>query len=482
MASRVLEPPTIRRRLHAIVEKVTGRRAAMVVLDLRQSGQAAAIAVDHKGSLIAWTRAEDSNDPSELVATSLEGLAVRPKTVRVLLGKRTAQVGIAMTHGVPTQHEIIDNLIGDGFEPLSEPATAAVCTLPDSWVVAACPSGLLTSLAQQLAQHTVVDIEFVVDQLALCEQPQDQMGRVEQSDAGLLMVVPDPQGQPLVRSLPPSADHNRAPTEIRKSLEGLSFRGELRVMGTRREELSHQLAGDNYEVALHPLPIDNTSRLPESLELAWCIAGIPALTVLHSSELSKLQESFRWSHRFRVAALAVGLVGALLVAMGWNSSYASREHRKALEEDNTEVRQQLVQLEQSATLAEDVQVLRTELQQQRAPWPRIAMTLDSLLRGAPEGVGYHRLSITEGALELEASSTALPAQDFDRLRWQLEKVPGLSNLSWQEPHLDETSRNDHLTFRAGVRDVSPSKPQAPRKLVPQEQIPQEQAHQGPSTR
>ncbi len=95
--------------------------------------------------------------------------------------------------------------------------------------------------------------------------------------------------------------------------------------------------------------------------------------------------------------------------------------------------------------------LRTELAGRTAPWPRLAEPVAALARQLPPEVGWERLQIRDGALELEAAATgAAPAAQLELLRHALQSSPGITNLSWAPPAADPQSPRLRQVFRAAV--------------------------------
>ena len=146
------------------------RSPATVALDLSLAGQAAAVAVDDRGELIAWAVASEGGDAGTLARQALRELRVRPKAVRVLLGSGKgagdeAQVAVLDHPEAPGQGEILAALFADGYPRLSEPAVAAVATSPGTWLVAACAGAAIEPLAAGLLEESGTEPVFVVDQL-----------------------------------------------------------------------------------------------------------------------------------------------------------------------------------------------------------------------------------------------------------------------------------------------------------------------------
>jgi hypothetical protein len=72
-----------------------------------------------------------------------------------------------------------------------------------------------------------------------------------------------------------------------------------------------------------------------------------------------------------------------------------------------------------------------------------------LVRRSPPDIGWERLAIVEGELELEVSSAgASPLVDLELARSTLESTPGFSNASWDEPVPDPTGVGLRQTLRA----------------------------------
>jgi hypothetical protein len=154
------------------------RAASTVALDLSLAGQAAAVAVDGRGALMAWTVAAEGGNAGTLARQALRELRVRPKQVRVLLGSGTgtgedAQVAALDHPGAPGEGEILAALFADGYPRLSEPAVAALATSPGTWLVAACGAAAIEPLAAGLLEESGTEPSFVVDQLLAEEKGGD---------------------------------------------------------------------------------------------------------------------------------------------------------------------------------------------------------------------------------------------------------------------------------------------------------------------
>ena len=146
------------------------RSAATVALDLSYAGRAAAVALDGRGGLAAWTMVSDAAEPAALARRALRELQVRPKAVRVLLGTGTGaeddvQVAVLDHPGAPGEGEILAALFADGYPRLSEPAVAAVASSPGSWLVAACGGAAIEPLSVGLLAESGTEPAFVVDRL-----------------------------------------------------------------------------------------------------------------------------------------------------------------------------------------------------------------------------------------------------------------------------------------------------------------------------
>ncbi len=164
--------------------KAAKKRASTVALDLSLAGQAAAVAVDGRGALMAWTVAAEVGNAGTLARKALRDLKVQPKEVRVLLGSGKgagdeAQVAVLDHPGTPGEGEILAALFADGYLRLSEPAVAAVATSPGTWLVAACGGAAIESLAAGLLEESGTEPVFVVDQLLAEEGLKDASALVD---------------------------------------------------------------------------------------------------------------------------------------------------------------------------------------------------------------------------------------------------------------------------------------------------------------
>jgi HAMP domain-containing protein len=152
------------------MKKAKKHAASTVALDRSLVGQAAAVAVDGRGSLVAWTVASEGGNAGTLARQALRELQVRPREVRVLLGTGTgagdeAQVAVLDHPGAPGEGEILAALFADGYPRLSEPSVAAVAISPGTWLVAACGAAVIEPLAAGLLEESGTEPAFVVDQL-----------------------------------------------------------------------------------------------------------------------------------------------------------------------------------------------------------------------------------------------------------------------------------------------------------------------------
>jgi hypothetical protein len=166
------------------MKSVKKRSAATVALDLSLAGQAAAVAVDSRGGLTAWTVVSEGVNLVALARQALRDLKVQPKEVRVLLGSGKgagdeAQVGVLDHPGAPGEGEILAALFADGYPRLSGPAVAAVATSPGTWLVAACGAATIEPLAAGLLEESGTEPVFVVDQLLAEESPKDASAPVD---------------------------------------------------------------------------------------------------------------------------------------------------------------------------------------------------------------------------------------------------------------------------------------------------------------
>lgn len=107
-------------------------------------------------------------------------------------------------------------------------------------------------------------------------------------------------------------------------------------------------------------------------------------------------------------------------------------------------------------LAEKIARLRAELSETTPPWPRVAEMIAALARDLPPGVGWERLAIVDGTLELEASAMGpAPLRELEFMRWTLERSPGIINLSWDEPVIDPRRIGVRQVFRAKIQEPAP---------------------------
>jgi Tfp pilus assembly protein PilN len=376
------------------------RPQATVALDLRWDGEAAAVAVDGRGRLVAWA-VVSGGVPGELARRALRELKVKPKRVLALLGAGEAQVAV-LNHpgeGEPGPEEIAAALFAEGYERLSEPAVAAFALSADAWLVAACGTGAVEPLAADLLTESGVDPAFVVDQLlaAVLVGPGEAARRVESGEAALL----------------------------------------------------DALAGE--------LPAIGDETLPEACEPAWHLALHPTVPALASPRSERRRASLAWARRAAWIALVLAALGALLMLEGLRLTLAGLARNRGSAAQSTGDAKLLRELKEIGAMAGEAQRLGTDLAGKRAPWPRVAEPVAALARQLPPEVGWERLQVKDGVLELEASAAGPAPQDrLETLRHNLERSPGILNLSWGAPDTDPKTARLRQVFRATLREAPPA--------------------------
>ncbi len=429
------------------------RRVATVCVDLRAPGRAVAVAVDRQGTLSAWATVADRGGSLALAKLAINKLAVRPKTLRILLGSEHTHVGFAAQDKEPGQGEICEALLAEGHERLAEPAVAAVAVAPGTWLVAAGAANKLDPLADGLAEITAAEPSFVVDQLLAIESLEPGSALVEYGKAGLLIAVRGHGSLPRLRVMTTVPDSEQAAAEIHATLGQVDLQQSLEVLGSESAGLSQTLTLQGFETRGPALPTCDDDTLPAGYELAWRLATDPQPKALHSPEIENRQTSLTWARRVTWVAVVLGIFGALLVASGLTTSWRGRARSEALESQNAGIEDQIKQLQETAELAEEVQNLRTDLAGQGLPWPQLGATLTTLARDLPLTVGCRRLAVIDGELELEAT-TAGPdaARELELARRAIDRSPGISNLFWEEPEVDANRIVTRQVFRGRLEE------------------------------
>ncbi|HZF09373.1 MAG TPA: hypothetical protein VFE33_11335 [Thermoanaerobaculia bacterium] len=447
------------------VQAAARRAAATVGLDLRLAGRAAAVAVDGKGALLAWAVVAADGDPVALARLAVTQLAVRPRAVRVLLGSAAAQVGLLTgpaggAAGVaPEEREILDALHAEGYERLRAPATAGLAVAPATWLVAAAGADAVQPLSEGLLEATAVAPDFVVDQLLAVARLEAGAALVEYGETGLLVAARPPGAAPFVRSIPAVWDAEEAARETRESLAAEGFARAVQVLGARRGELCRCLAASGVPALLAPLPTLREHPLPAECELAWRLALGAAVPALTSPALATRRRSLQWARRLTWVAVAMALLGVVLMGAGLLISGASRGRSRALAATTSGVMRQMEELRKIGAQAEAMGRVKAELAGQSVPFPRLAEAVASLAREVPPGFGWKRLKIADGTLELEASATGPnPLSRLALLRQALERSPVLVNLSWLPPVADPPGAGLRQVFKATLREPTRSAP------------------------
>ncbi len=382
------------------------RSPATVALDLRLAGRAAAVAVGDRGALIAWALTSGDGDSVALARRALRELRVRPKKVLVLLGAAgaggtgEAQVAVLTQAGTPGAGAITAALFAEGYERLSEPSVAALAISPDTWLVAACGAAAIEPLAAGILEESGIEPLFAVDQLLAVDSLEAGSALIEQSETGLLIAADPPGSIPFVRLLPAVLDVEEAARESRESLEAAGFDGTVQVRGPHRDHLSWLLAESGVAARAEALPTSGDATLPPACELAWQLALRPTVPPLASPRSESRRTGLAWSRRAIRAALVIAALGFLLMAAGLRLGWTSRARNQALVAQTAGDARLVEEWQKIGALAEEVERLRTELAGRTAPWPRLAEPVAALARQLPPEVGWERLQIRDGALEL----------------------------------------------------------------------------------
>ncbi len=382
------------------------RLTATVALDLRYDGEAAAVALDGRGSPAAWAVISGGDGPVALARRALRELKVRPGKVLVLLGAGEAQVAVLTHAGEPGREAVSAALFAEGYERLSEPAVAALPLAPDTWLAAACGAGTVEPLAAGLLEEGGTEPLFTVDQLlaAAAAGPEEAARLVESGETALLALL---DGEP---------------------------------------------------------PASGGEAPPEACGAAWRLALQPTVPALASPRTERRRASLAWARRAAWVALALAALGGLLMVEGLRLTLAGLARNRGLAAQSAGDLKLLRELKEIGAMAEETQRLRAGLAGKTAPWPRVAEPVASLARKLPSEVGWERLQIKDGTLELEASAAGPePLARLEALRQTLEGSPGIVNLSWGAPDTGAKSARPRQVFRATLREAPPAAPQEGRR-------------------
>ncbi|HEX4961814.1 MAG TPA: hypothetical protein VF173_13305 [Thermoanaerobaculia bacterium] len=251
--------------MNTSVKTVKKRSAATVALDLSLAGQAAAVALDGRRRIVAWTVASEGGNAGGLAGfarQALRDLQVRPREVRVLLGAGTgagdeAQVAVLDHPGTPDEGEILAALFADGYPRLSEPSVAAAATSPGTWLVAACGASTIEPLAAGLLEESGTEPAFVVDQLLAEEESEDLEDHGEPLPAACELAWRLAQRSSVTRLASPRSERRRASlTWARRATHVAMFLAVLGVLAmaaglrlawgsrARTQAFASQAAGD----------------------------------------------------------------------------------------------------------------------------------------------------------------------------------------------------------------------------------------------
>lgn len=427
----------------------TGRPRCIVGLDLRRPSRVVAVAVDGKAQLRAWASIHGEDDPVALTRIALETLSVRPKEVRVLIGSERVRVGVCEGAGAPGAAEISEALVAEGHEPILKAAVASLSADSGAWLVAACDEEKARSLVDGLAELLVLEPTLAVDQLLILEQLQPGTAAIEITGDELLIVARPAGAAPLTRSLPASPDAEQTRSEVLRTLVKIGGARSIRLLGGRRTQLREMLDQQEFDLDQEALPAYGGEPIPADLELTWRLATAISPAGLSSPELAKRRQSMQWARRAAVLSVAVIILSVILVAFGISAALRIRAVQSADSAELAAFQSQIQQLREAGALAQEVERLRAQLGPLSLPWPRLAGPIDELVRRSPPGMGWERLAIVEGELELEVSSAGVsPLVDLELARSALEGTPGFSNASWDEAVPDPTGPGLRQTLRA----------------------------------
>ena len=405
--------------------------------------------MDAKAQLRAWAVIRGEDDPVALTRVALETLSVRPKKVRVLVGSEWARVGVWEGERAPGAGEITEALVAEGHEPILTPAIAAAPAESGAWLVAGCDEEKARSLVDELAELLVLEPTLAVDQLLLLDLLQPGTAAMEIIEEELLIVTRPADAAPLTRSLPTALKAEQTRSEALRTLETIGGVQSIWLLGARRAELRQILDQQGLDLYQEALPACVGEPLPADLELIWRLATAIDPATLSSPRLAKRRQSMQWARRASSLAIALIVLSAILVALGVSAALRVRAIRSADSAGLAAIESQVRQLREAGALAQEVERLRGQLGPRGLPWPQLAGPVDELVRRSPPDLGWERLAIVEGELELEVSSAgASPLVDLELARSTLEGTPGFSNASWDEPVPDQTGPGLRQTLRA----------------------------------
>ena len=438
------------------VRSAQRRRGCAVGLDLRVAGQAGAVAVDGKGQACAWALVFGDGSPEELSKLAIAKLVVKPTELRILLGSEEAQVGVFAGMDDPEADQITETMLAEGYAPIDRPAAAAIAAAPGTWLVAECDEDRLHALAEGYSDLLGIEPQCVIDQLLLAQSIDIGSAAVESGEVGLSIVTKPRDAAPYVRSLPATVDSGGGVREALRTLGVAGVEGSVSVLGSKAGEILPGLEQHGFEVVTNTMPTHGSDTMPASLELAWRLAAERTVPGLHGSRLDRRARGVLWARRTAWAALVLGLLGFALFAFGLTSWLTARERLRAFEAETAGMEAQMQQVRETVALAEEVRRLRAERAEQAFPWPRVARTLAGLARERPPHLGWERLAITEGALELVVSiSDPASYHELIQMRQTLERSPGIVNLAWQAHEDDGQTAGRRHTFRASMRAAAP---------------------------
>jgi hypothetical protein len=447
--------------LPSLVHAAKRRLPATVALDLRLAGRAAAVAIDRRGELVAWAvlTVPAGGDSVALARRALRELGVRPREVRVLVGAGEAQVAFLAQTGAPGADEIAAALFAEGYERLREPAVAALAVSPETWLVAACGAGTVEPLAAGLLEESGTEPLFVVDQLLAAASLEAGSARVESGETGLLIVAAPPGSPLVVRFLPALSDVEEAARESLESLQAAGI-GVVQVLGPQRTALARFLGESRLSAYTEALPASGGETLPAACDLAWELVLRSAPPRLASPRSERRRTGLAWARRTIRFAMVTAVLGGLLMAAGLRLTWLNRERSRSLVAQTAADARLVPELREIGALADEVDRLRAGLAGQTAPWPRLAEPVAALARQLPPGVGWERLQVKDGVLELEAAAVGeAPFGRLEILRHTLERSPALVNLSWATPVADPHRARLRQIFRATVKGTPAAAPQ-----------------------
>lgn len=427
------------------------RKPAVVSLDLRWQTQVHGVAVDRRGRPLQWLtgeRLDDGWDTAIDLAQQLDGAGAR---IRVLLAEPIIQTTWFHGHQKPDIGQIQDALLSDGHPPLMDPMLASLPLGRDLWLLSACDGRLVAPILNGLAGLGASHIELVADSLLLSQRLSPGDASLEAVDDRLLLAARPLHGEPILRSLRGTSEQNFQ--DLLDAMPPQALDDAVQVLGASRQSLAMNLRAAGHGTTTEPLPWNDTGALAMPHEVAWLLASTPTPPMLQSTDFERIAQQLVWSRRLRRGAVAGGALGILLMVAALVTAWTGREGLQRHRMEQAELHQELQNVQALATEVEAIQTLRTELNQQRAPWPPVALLLAQLAAALPEGAAFERLQITEAGLDLDAWAPTPNDGLFRLLRRHLKSLPQLSNLAWDPPITSPIRGGSVQSLSARIRPI-----------------------------